>query len=123
MRVSRSISPFTHLATLYFCLFNDRQSSPVDLKEFPDYTNYVKKPMDLGTILKKLLSSEYLTLLDFHADVNLTFENAMKYNEKGTKVHAMALELKEIFEGQFLELLDELEEKLMETEKASLVEV
>ena len=74
--------------------------------------------MDLGTILKKLLRSGYPTLLDFHADVSLTFENAMAYNKEGTSVHGMAVELKEIFETNFLELLDELEAELLDKEQA-----
>lgn len=90
----------------------------MDLEEFPDYTEVISRPMDFGTILKKLLSAGYPTLLNFHADVNLTFENAMKYNSKDSKVHEMACELKEVFEGQFLELLDELEAELLEKEKA-----
>ena len=96
------------------------QSSPVDTKEFPDYTDFVDTPMDLGTILKKLLRSGYPTLLEFHADVSLTFENAMAYNPEGTPVHGMALELKEIFETNFLELLDQLEAELLEKEQKDL---
>lgn len=79
--------------------------------------------MDLGTILKKLLRSGYPTLLDFHADVSLTFENAMKYNARDSEVHKMAMELKEVFEGHFLELLDELEAKLLEKEEKARLEV
>lgn len=73
--------------------------------------------MDLGTVLKRLVSAGYPNLLDFHADVSLTFENAMLYNAEGSKVHDMALELKEIFENNFLELLDALEAELMEKEQ------
>ena len=72
--------------------------------------------MDLGTILKKLLRSGYPTLLDFHADVSLTFDNAMTYNAEGTPVYGMAQELKEIFETNFLDLLDELEAELLDNE-------
>ena len=93
------------------------QSKPVDPIEFPDYQAVIQYPMDLGTILKKLLSAGYPTLLDFHADISLTFENAKVYNPPGTRVHEMAIELKEIFESNFLELLDQLEEELMEKEK------
>ena len=73
--------------------------------------------MDLGTVLKKLLSSGYPNLLDFHADISLTFENAMLYNPEGHIVHKMAVELKEIFEDSFLELLDALEAELLAKEQ------
>ena len=90
----------------------------MDTDEFPDYLDVIKRPMHLGTILKKLLRSGYPTLLDFHADVSLTFENAMTYNKTGTPVHTMAAELKEMFETNFLELLDDLEAELHEKEQA-----
>ena len=35
---------------------------------------------------------------DFRADVCLTFDNAMQYNEDGSVVHDMAKELKQKFE-------------------------
>ena len=89
----------------------------MDYTEFPDYLRVISRPMDLGTILKKLVKSGYPTLLDFHADVSLTFENAMTYNKPGTPVHMMALELKDIFESNFLELLDQLEAELMQKEQ------
>jgi len=40
----------------------------------------------------------------------------MTYNAEGTPVHGMAQELKEIFETNFLDLLDELEAELLDKE-------
>ena len=58
-----------------------------------------------------------LQLLDFHADVNLVFENAKTYNPPGSPVYRMASELKGIFETQFLKLLDQLEAELIQKEE------
>ena len=106
-----------HISTYIPCS-SFSQSSRVDTNEFPDYLDVIQRPMDLGIILKKLLRSGYPTLLDFHADVSLTFDNAMTYNKAGTPVHTMAAELKELFETNFLELLDELEAELHDKEEA-----
>lgn len=92
-------------------------------KEFPDYKRIIKRPMDLGTVLKKLLSSGYMNLLDFHADVSLTFDNAMVYNPAGHRVHKMAAELKDIFEDNFMELLDALEAELLAKEQSAMVAI
>lgn len=75
---------------------------PVDPVELglPDYLDIIKKPMDLGTIQKKLDrgdNGQYHSLDEFCADVHLTFDNAILYNEEGSVVHTMAKQLKDIF--------------------------
>lgn len=84
---------------------------PVDPVELglPDYFEIIKKPMDLGTIHKKLDAGAYHAIEDFQADVNLTFDNAMTYNEKGTVVYDMAKELKVKFEADFQKLVAQLD--------------
>ena len=79
---------------------------PVDPVELglPDYFDIIKKPMDLGTIHKKLDAGAYHAIEDFNADVNLTFDNAMVFNESGTVVYDMAKELKTKFEADFKKL-------------------
>lgn len=73
---------------------------PVDPVELglPDYFEIIKKPIDLGTVHKKLDSGAYHAIKDFNSDVNLTFDNAMTYNEKFSVVYDMAKELKTKFE-------------------------
>ena len=86
---------------------------PVDPVELglPDYFDIVKKPMDLGTIQKKLDSGAYHIFKDFETDVNLTFDNAMTYNDNGSVVHGMAKELKEKFDADMAKLMAQLEEE------------
>ncbi|KAA8530129.1 hypothetical protein F0562_004838 [Nyssa sinensis] len=78
-------------------------NTPVDVVKLniPDYFNVIKHPMDLGTIKRKIVSCEYSSLLDFLADVRLTFSNAMTYNPPGTDVHIMANSLGKFFEGRW----------------------
>ncbi|KAG7373114.1 histone acetylation domain containing protein [Nitzschia inconspicua] len=84
---------------------------PVDPVELglPDYFEIIKKPMDLGTVHKKLDSGAYHAIKDFYADVNLTFDNAMTYNEKGSVVFDMAKELKTKFEVDYKKMVQQLE--------------
>ena len=83
--------------------------TPVDPVELglPDYFDVVKKPMDLGTIMRRLLSRHYDTIEGFQADVLLTFDNAMLYNEEGSIVHNMAKELKTMFISDYNKLTNE----------------
>ncbi|CAB9517362.1 Probable histone acetyltransferase HAC-like 1 [Seminavis robusta] len=84
---------------------------PVDPVELglPDYFDIIKKPMDLGTIHKKLDAGNYHDIDNFQADTNLTFDNAMTYNEEGSVVYDMAKELKAQFEIDFKKLMSVLE--------------
>ena len=49
--------------------------------------------MDLGTVGKQLKAGRYATAASFLTDTRLTFENAVNYNEEGSKVHKAALAL------------------------------
>lgn len=69
---------------------------PVKLN-IPDYFSIISKPMDLGTIKRKLEGKLYSSTHQFAADVRLTFSNAMQYNPPGNEVHIMAKELNNIF--------------------------
>ena len=84
---------------------------PVDPVELglPDYFMVIKKPMDLGTVHKKLDNGAYHTIEDFQKDVNLTFDNAMTYNEPDTVVYDMAKELKTKFVVDFKKLVAQLD--------------
>ncbi|XVE54522.1 hypothetical protein DITRI_Ditri03aG0088500 [Diplodiscus trichospermus] len=75
-------------------------NSPVDVVKLniPDYFTFIKHPMDLGTVKKKLVSGQYPSPLDFAADVRLTFSNAMTYNPPGNDFHYMAETLSKYFE-------------------------
>ncbi|XP_041007235.1 transcription factor GTE8-like [Juglans microcarpa x Juglans regia] len=80
----------------YAWVFN----TPVDVEKLniPDYHTVIKHPMDLGTIKTKLASGAYSSLWDFHADVKLTFNNAMTYNPPGNNVYLMADTLAKYFD-------------------------
>jgi hypothetical protein len=89
---------------------------PVDPVELglPDYYDIIKKPMDLGSVQKRLDAGGYHELEKFEGDVHLTFDNAMAYNEIGTVVYGMAKELKTKFESDMKKLMIQLGEEDME---------
>ncbi|KAI4382086.1 hypothetical protein MLD38_008092 [Melastoma candidum] len=76
---------------------------PVDARALGlhDYHQIIKKPMDLGSVKKKLDRNVYSSPEDFAADVRLTFDNALTYNPKGHEVHAMAEALLSMFEEMY----------------------
>lgn len=83
---------------------------PVDPVELGlnDYFLIIKKPMDLGSVQKKLDNGVYRTIDEFEADVKLTFENAMMYNENGSVVYDMANELMTKFKADYKAFLEQL---------------
>lgn len=54
---------------------------PVDTTYIPDYTTIITRPMDLGTIRKKLESDQYKSPVSFWEDVDLVFSNAQLYHK------------------------------------------
>ena len=81
---------------------------PVDPVELglPDYFDIIKKPMDLGTVQKKLDSDVYHSIDEFASDVRLTFDNATTYcADDGSPVGNIAKELKTRFEGDLKKLM------------------
>ena len=58
-----------------------------------DYHEVIKKPMDLGTVRRKLETREYLSANDFAEDVRLIFTNCYRYNSAESDVVMMARKL------------------------------
>lgn len=56
---------------------------PVAYKELGllDYPTIIQKPMDLGTVKKKLKERQYASPADVNADVQLVWSNCMTYNQ------------------------------------------
>ena len=85
-------------------------NSPVDPVELglPDYFEVIKRPMDLGTIRKKLENGVYHRLEEFHDHVHLTFDNAMLYNPEGSVVYNMAKEMKVKFDQDYAAMMTQI---------------
>ena len=94
-------------------------NNPVDPVELglPDYFDVIKKPMDLGTISRRIDTGLYHSIEDFVADVRLTFDNATRYNETGSVVYDFAVELKTKFVEEHKEMMQQLEKEDREARK------
>lgn len=82
---------------------------PVDAKMLGlhDYHDIIKKPMDLGTVKRKMDEREYKTAAEFEADVRLIFTNCYKYNPPDHDVVKMGRKLQDVFEVRFASIPDE----------------
>lgn len=82
---------------------------PVDAKMLGlhDYHDIIKKPMDLGTVKRKMDEREYKTAAEFEGDVRLIFTNCYKYNPPDHDVVKMGRKLQDVFEMRFANIPDE----------------
>ncbi|OHT13729.1 Bromodomain containing protein [Tritrichomonas foetus] len=74
-------------------------ATPVDPERdmCPTYLQVIQKPMDLGTIRKKLENNEYDKVSDFKADIELVWENAITFNGKTALIATLARQLQATF--------------------------
>ncbi|CAB4256171.1 similar to Saccharomyces cerevisiae YDL070W BDF2 Protein involved in transcription initiation at TATA-containing promoters [Maudiozyma barnettii] len=91
------------LSSKKYASFNYPFLEPVDpvSMNIPTYFDYVKDPMDLGTIATKLSNWEYQTIEQFETDVRLVFKNCYAFNPDGTIVNMMGHRLEEIFNNRW----------------------
>jgi hypothetical protein len=82
---------------------------PVDAKMLGlhDYHEIIKKPMDLGTVKRKMDDREYKSAAEFEGDVRLIFTNCYKYNPPEHDVVKMGRKLQDVFEMRFANIPDE----------------
>jgi Bromodomain/Bromodomain extra-terminal - transcription regulation len=72
-----------------------------------DYPTLIKKPMDFGTIKKKIKNQEYSTLYACGDDVRLIWNNCMTYNADGSDFYKLAQSLYKKWETQWMKFLQE----------------
>ncbi|KAJ3093128.1 hypothetical protein HK102_007967 [Quaeritorhiza haematococci] len=70
----------------------------------PNYHNIIKKPMDFGTIGKRLERGVYKGRDDFRNDYILVFNNARIFNPQGSDIYGMADILEREFESHWKRL-------------------
>ncbi|ODV61501.1 chromatin-binding protein BDF1 [Ascoidea rubescens DSM 1968] len=73
---------------------------PVDIVKLniPYYYNYIKRPMDLSTMEKKLSVNAYESTIDFINDFNLMVDNCEKFNGINVPISKMARNIKTSFQ-------------------------
>lgn len=88
---------------------------PVDWKglELYDYPKLIKRPMDLGTIKKKLDKGKYGDASECADDIRLVWKNCMTYNADGSDFYLLAESFSMRFEERFQKILDEFGEDVV----------
>lgn len=71
-------------------------AKPVDTKIVHNYLEFIKQPMDISTIRQKLDSNQYQFLGEVTDDINLIFENCLKYNPPKNFFNLYGLRMKRI---------------------------
>ncbi|NWV04393.1 BRDT protein, partial [Ptilonorhynchus violaceus] len=90
---------------------------PVDAAalNLPDYYTIIKKPMDLGTIKKRLEHNYYTKAAECIEDFKTMFWNCYMYNKPGDDIVFMAEELEKVFMQKIAQMPPE--ERLMSLNK------
>lgn len=74
---------------------------PVDLNDFPDYTEVVAEPMDFSTVYRRLEDNLYSDPETFVRDVRLIFSNSRAYNTMPrSRIYGMTIRLAAMFEDR-----------------------
>lgn len=87
-------------------------------KDYPDYYESIKKPIDLNQIAKNILANKYKTLKQLDSDLTLMFDNAKRYNDPKSLIYKDACKLRKLTKDTCREL-EQLQQrhKLLETTK------
>lgn len=86
---------------------------PVDpVKDGADrYFEIIKKPMDLGTMKKKLDENQYTDPKEFVADVHLICDNAIQFNGENSMYAFMAEDISKSIDEKFKNKPNSIEEE------------
>ncbi|KAL4230237.1 Transcription initiation factor TFIID subunit 1 [Mactra antiquata] len=87
--------------------------NPVNKKQIKDYYDVIDQPMDLASILKKIQGHGYQNKEAFIADVQLIYDNSVKYNGKDHGFTATAKKMVDVC----LTAMQENEETMIQLEK------
>ncbi|KAM8977253.1 bromodomain and PHD finger-containing protein 3 [Pelodytes ibericus] len=95
------LNPFTVFLRTTLDLLQEKDpanifTEPVNLKEVPDYMDFVLRPMDFSTMRNKLECHQYPSLNAFEDDFNLMLSNCLRYNSQDTVFHQAALHLRQL---------------------------
>jgi transcriptional activator SPT7 len=70
----------------------------VKKNEAPDYYQVIKRPMDLGTMTKKMKLFQYQSKKEFQDDLNLIWDNCLYYNSDPVRRSSKGLVLNVVLE-------------------------
>jgi Bromodomain len=98
-----------------------REPVPYEELGLVDYIDAIKnRPMDLGTVSKKLASRSYKNINECAADVRLIWFNAMLYNQPNSHIYKLAKNLSDVWEDSFSLVRPDDEDRAPTTEEMNL---
>ncbi|EJD74959.1 polybromodomain protein [Loa loa] len=65
-------------------------------KDYPEYYDYIEKPIDLTTIKHKIETDQYTSTSDFMKDMDLLVHNAWDFNEPDSQIYRDATTLQSL---------------------------
>jgi SWI/SNF-related matrix-associated actin-dependent regulator of chromatin subfamily A protein 2/4 len=66
-------------------------------KDYPDYYDIIKKPIDINKILGRIEDGKYSDFTDLERDFMLLCQNAQIYNEEASLIHEDSIVLQSVF--------------------------
>jgi hypothetical protein len=69
-----------------------------------DYPKLIKKPMDLGTVNKRLTEGHYKNPIEAAKDIRLVWKNCQTYNQDGSEFYTLSQQFSREFEEAFAKI-------------------
>merc|ERR1712128_231138 len=87
---------------------------PVDAvkMKLPDYHIVIQKPMDFGTIRKRLVNKYYWSSSECIEDINQVFRNSLIYNKPGQDITIMTQKIAKFFETKIALMMEQMRTEL-----------
>jgi len=87
---------------------------PVDAAKMklPDYHIVIQKPMDFGTIRKRLSTKYYWSSSECIEDINQVFRNSLIYNKPGQDITIMTQKIAKFFETKIALMMEQMRTEL-----------
>jgi transcription initiation factor TFIID subunit 2 len=64
-----------------------------------NYFDIIKEPMDLSTVEANLANNIYRSAAEFHAHINKIWANSYNFNEKGSLVHKLTVDMEKYYKS------------------------
>lgn len=114
----RPTDPVVALSVIFEGIVNDMKElpntklfwTPVNTKKYTDYHNFVKEPIDLGTIRSRCNSNRYSNRDEFLEDVRKLYANSQVYNGPTNPLTQTALNMVEVAEKKISERSDKIQQ-------------
>ncbi|XP_019754076.1 ATP-dependent helicase brm isoform X2 [Dendroctonus ponderosae] len=86
-------------------------------KDYPDYYEVIKKPMDIMRIITRIEDAKYTEMADLERDFMLLCQNAQIYNEEASLIHEDSIVLQSVFTNAKARIETDGEDKQQEADE------